>query len=472
MEKPITHFSLALACVSWLGVFGAGGARAANGAACETSAQYGSLLNADEFSAGVQALPPAALLDPPLAPVLPQQAFLQYLPAVAQQGTAASPGSPGSCEAQSFGYGLGSYTAARHADGSVKWNPGFPQNSVSSAFLYALAHKQEGKTCPQGSLALGYLRQLVAHGSPTRQLTPYYPYCSYLDTIAQQPDFPNSYPDMQRFRIGSYAALTISDNPDAILRIKQYIANKQAVAFSGKVLCGYEKRPTFTNGVIYETGVVPDSGHGQLVVGYSDKVGAAGRTGALLIQNSFGVNWPPAGAGSIAPRGMAYWSYNTFARTQQLAAVAYPRAELTPGEPLLSANDSRAPLATIRRAYQWAPGGGPNAYLILTHVFGNPVLLTSVELTEPGAGRLTVTANYGQYISSGYSYLKRADGSAFLSGVYRVTLKGLNLAGEKVSWTGAVDIGASRPVTLAGKSMGGVVVTGSTGAPVIVSVSR
>ncbi len=84
---------------------------------------YGSLLNAEEFNEAVQALPPAALMTPPVQPPLPPSASLDNLPAVSQQGTATPPGlgNPGSCEAQSFGYGLGSYTAARRPDGSSKW---------------------------------------------------------------------------------------------------------------------------------------------------------------------------------------------------------------------------------------------------------------------------------------------------------------------------------------------------------------
>jgi CRISPR associated protein Cas1 len=89
-----------------------------------------------EFDTSVQALPPAAFrvpLVPP--PKLGAQAFLHNLPAVSQQGTAVVPGSPGSCEAQSFGYGLGSYTAALDQNGLPKWNPALPQYSVSAAYL-------------------------------------------------------------------------------------------------------------------------------------------------------------------------------------------------------------------------------------------------------------------------------------------------------------------------------------------------
>ncbi|WGJ13431.1 hypothetical protein QEV83_12050 [Methylocapsa sp. D3K7] len=440
---------------------------------CEDSAPFGSLLNSAEFDASVQALPPAAFHIPPLAaPKLGPQAFLSNLPAVSQQGTAASPGSPGSCEAQSFGYGLGSYTAALKPDGSPKWNPALPQFSVSAAYLYELEHLKENRACPTGSLALGYLAQLVSLGAPTRGQVPYKADCTYLDTIPQQPDFPNNYPGMQNFLIGSYAAFHIDTNPAAAVDlIKQFISAGQAVAFSGKVLCGYGKTPQFQNGVIYETATVPPpSGHGQLVVGYNDKAGTPGNTGALLIQNSFGTTWPPTSGGkSAAPAGMAYWSYNSFETTQLLAAVAYPRSTSIAGALLLRASSSAAPTAAIGRAFQWAPGTEPGAYLILTHIFLEPALLDSVMLTEPGSAPVTATAVYGQYISNGYSYLKRTDGSAFLAGTYKLTLNGHDLKGQAVTYTGSVKIGGSRPVTAAGKSMAGQSITGSTGAPATLS---
>jgi hypothetical protein len=119
----------------------------------------------------------------------------------------------------------------------------------------------------------------------------------------------------------------------ALQRIKEYIANGQAVAFSGYVLCGYGTNLPMQDGVIYETSYIigangQPAGHGQLVVGYDDNVGTPGDQGALLIRNSFGTGWPAsAGAtSSLAPPGMAYWSYNSFEQTQHLAAVAYPRA--------------------------------------------------------------------------------------------------------------------------------------------------
>jgi hypothetical protein len=460
--------ALGLACAAFVMVWSiatAPAAALAGGKPCADSGPFGSLLDSTEFDASVHALPPAALLNPPVPPPLPQQAFLDNLPAVSQQGTAANPGSPGSCEAQSFGYGLGSYTAARKPDNSPKWNPALAQNSVSPAYLYALAHTIEGRTCPTGSLALGYLAQLVSFGAPTRDHVPYEPDCAYLDAIPGQRDFPQNYPAMQRFRIGSYAAFQVDSNPKvAVDLIKAYIANGQAVAFSGNVLCGYGLNLQLQDGVIYETATIPMAGHGQLVVGYDDNVGVPGKTGALLIQNSFGTDWPPASAGpSPAPPGMAYWSYDSFEQTQKLAAVAYPRSPGPPSGVRLD-RSAHAPMASITRAFQWAPSNLPGVYLILTHFFHDPVFLKSVALTEPGPGHTTATAGYGQYISTGYSYLTRNDSKAFLAGTYTLTLKGHDLSGNPITYTGAVDVGPPQPNMPAGASMAGQIITDSTGA--------
>ena len=97
---------------------------------------------------------------------------------------------------------------------------------------------------------------------------------------------------MKRFRIGSYATFHIHNNPhSAVQKIKEYIANGQAVAFSGRVLCGYGKNLPMQHGVIYETSSTigadgKPAGHGQLVVGYDDDIGIPGNPGALLIQEA------------------------------------------------------------------------------------------------------------------------------------------------------------------------------------------
>ena len=449
----------------------AGAATAQQNCTDDGSGRFGAVLDFDEFNSAVQALPPAAFLTPRVQPPLPSSSYLSNLPAVSQQGTVAMPGSPGSCEAQSFGYGLGSYTAARLPNGSHKWIAALPENSVSAAYLFAWGVFKNFAQCPKGGVALVYLNQLVGFGAPTRARIPYQADCSYFSAISQQRGFPNDYPDMKRFRIGSYAAFNIHDNPLALQTIKQYIANGQPVAFSGYVLCGYGLDLPMQDGVIYETSYVigadgQPAGHGQLVVGYDDNVGTPGNQGALLIQNSFGTGWPAsAGAtSSIAPPGMAYWSYNSFEQTQKLAAVAYPR-DPGPAAGVRLSGSRQAPLASVRSAFQWAPESWTAAptYLILTHFFQEPISIIHISLTEPG-GQTTANGRYGQNINTGYTYLKRTDGNAFVSGSWGVSIEGNDMSGNPVSYTGSIQVGQAQPNSPPEASMAGVPVTDSTGA--------
>src|SRR5260370_36300225 len=85
--------ALGLACAAFVIVASIATARAAalpGAKPCADSGPFGSLLDSAEFDASVHALPPAALLNPPVPP-LPQQAFLDNLPAVSPQGTATHP---------------------------------------------------------------------------------------------------------------------------------------------------------------------------------------------------------------------------------------------------------------------------------------------------------------------------------------------------------------------------------------------
>lgn len=458
--KPNTLIAGCLATAVLL--TGAAAARAAN---CESSANYGSTLTQADIDGAVKALPPEAFqgkYGKPVTGKLPKQVFLTNLPAVAQQGTPADPGSPGTCEAQSYGYGLGSYTAARGSDGVVKWDASIPQNATSAAWLYELVQRSSGKACPAGSRSLDYLEQLVSFGAPSRGQVPYQSNCTYLDNVNISPR-----PSMDRFLVGSYAVIPVSGNGNAVGQIRSHLAAGQAVAFTGAVLCGYAFNPAFEQGVIYKTATVPNSGHGQLLVGYDDRLGKSGAPGALLVQNSFGTSWPPSGSGSAAPAGQAFWSYNSFATTQSMAAVAYPLSA-GPGKTRLDPSPYYAPVATISRSYQWTPGGADtSAYLILGHVFSAPVKLTSVTLTEPGGSNLKVTATYGQFISSGYSYLKRSDGKSFLGGTYKLVLKAVATDGTRLSYSGKVKVKKlGRKSALAPVSMQGVAVTGPTGAAV------
>lgn len=442
----------------------AGASGASQAASCESSAAYGALYTFDDLAKAVKALPAEALMGKKGRPFksLPSKSMLTNLPAVAQQGTAAEPGFPGTCEAQAYGYGLGSYTAARTSSGERKWTANLAQNSNSAAYLYALIQKRAGRQCPEGSRGLEYLEQLVGAGAPSRVQVGYQPNCGYLDNINT-----GALPSMARFRIGSYAVIPVEGDANAVARIKSQLNAEQAVAFTGRVLCGYAKQPVFKSGVIYETATVPASGHGQLIIGYDDKIGKSGEPGAFLVQNSFGTSWPPLGSGSAAPPGQAFWSYNSFATTQFMAAVAYPVAdELT--DKRLQPSQVTAPIASVVRSYQWTPrSDDKSVYLIVRLAFADPLLLNEVRLKEPGSTPFEVTAVYGQSISAGYVYLKRSDGKAFLTGSYKLILKATTRAGAEVTYTGFVKVKKMKKAkSWSGATMQGAVITGPTGAVV------
>lgn len=414
------------------------------------SGEYGSVGNADEFANAAGALPVAALLQPPEPLALPLNVMLKNLPAIATQGTPPSPlGSPGTCEAQSFGYGLGSYTAARAPDGSVKWDAADANNAISAAFQFALAVNNGFATCPKGGLATPYLGRLASYGSPSAAEVPYQPSCAYFAGL----DLNKVYPGAQRLRIGSFATFRI-DTPGAQNRIQEYLANQQAVAFSGPVYQGYGNPggPPLSDGYFYAGNLPSAGGHGQLIVGYDNSLGAPASTkGMFLVQNSFGPAWPAID--SKAPRGMLYWSYESLLKTQKLAAVAYPYDPSPPSGMMLAATDPKAPVAAIKRAYQWAPEADGPVWLILIHHLAEPVRITSIALKEPAPGKETATGGYGQYLSSGYTYFRRNDGKAFLPGEYQVKYQAQTLGGDAVTYAGTVTVGTALPAAPAGASM-------------------
>lgn len=436
--------TLALALLSGCGGDKNSTPKAASAAPLETdNGQYGSVLNFQEFDTAPHALPAEALNVPPLPLVLPSKVLLTNTPAVSMQGTADKPGSPGTCEAQAFGYGLGSYTAARSPDGSILRDASSPDNEVSAAYQFALAVEKGFATCPQGGLATEYLSRLISFGSPSAAEVPYEPSCDYFDGI----NLVGPYAHVGRLRIGSFATFHIQ-TPRALEQIKGYLANGQAVAFSGRVLENYALAPALTDGVLYGTKIIPNSGHGQLLVGYDDGLGAPGKTGALLVQNSFGTAWPPASAGySPAPPGKIYWSYNSFLTTQYLAAVAYPRDPSPPSGTILDTGDPMAPVASITRAFQWAPADSNDVYLIFLHHFADPVQIIHLSITEPAPGTTSASAGYGQFISSGYTYLVRSDGKEFLPGDYGLKVETQLADGTVVTYRGIIPVGDALPTT-------------------------
>jgi hypothetical protein len=404
----------------------------------DEAGSFGSLVDAKEFDGAIAVVAPSALGE--ISGAIPSSVTLTNLPAISQQGTAKHQGAPGTCEAQSFGYGLGGYTAARASDGHALWDPSKPENEISAAFLYAWEHKQHPAQCGHGSGALGYLSRLASVGAPSASEVPYKPECPYLDGASY---LAGSYPDQTRFRIGSYATLHLSSA--ALPLVKELLAAGHAIAFSGPVLKGYGD-PKLEDGVLYGNATVPQSGHGQLLVGYDDAKGKAGEKGAFLVQNSFGEGWPKS-----APGGRIWISYNTLLETQKLAAVAYsfdPSA--VTGDMLASKS---GPAASVQRVFQAESKDG--AMVVLMHHFKEPVLIKSVTWKAPG--KKTVVANVGAYMQAGYTYLRRADGKGFSAGDWTITIDAATVSGDAVEYSGNVAVPAppaSRPAAAMGEVLG------------------
>ena len=445
------------------------------------SGQNGSLLDPVEFANAPQALPPEALREPPVPSPLPISFSADNLPAVSMQGTPGNLGSPGTCEAQSFGYGLGSFTAARNPDGSIIYDPSQPDSSTSAAYLFALVEQTDQLGC-SGSHATPYLAQLTAFGAPTRELLPYQPDCTYILGIQNQAEFPDGYPGMSRFQIGSFATFRVDGKDSAVplQLIKEMLANHQIVAFSGIVLQSYSTPSFSKDGVICPTATIPGSGHGQLVVGYNDALDACTTkctgvpTGAVLVQNSFGTGWPPPGSGSVAPPGQAYWSYCTFFSTQMFAATAYPVDNGPLGGVILKATGTGAPAGSIERAFQWSalktsvwPQG--ETYFVLMHHFDAPILLNTIALTDP-SGHQTATAVYKQFIRNGYTYLLRFDDKEFQPGNWALTLQGETVDHKAISYTGTISVGDAQPNAPSPAPMSGTI-RGTTMADATITTS-
>src|SRR4051812_19776199 len=112
------------------------------------------------------------------------------------------------------------------------------------------------------------MRRLITQGSPKLTEVPYYADCDYLDHVDLAPEGS----DPGRLRIGSFASFAPMDVSPTL--IKRFLANDQAVALGGLVYDNYVN-PTIplSAGIYYGGTPVPDSGHGQLLVGYDDRRG-------------------------------------------------------------------------------------------------------------------------------------------------------------------------------------------------------
>ena len=304
---------------------------------------------------------------------------LRGLPPVMMQGTVTSLGYPGSCEADSFGYGLGTYTAARGYPG---FDPASADDQISAAYLFSWAQHRAGvKTC-QGSLALPYLGLLIARGAPSALQVPYKPDCAYIDGLNANIE---SYSGIGKFAIGSYKTLPnfLNGQSKYLGLFKQYLNAGHAIAFSGLVANGYDNPATAMVKRAYApASFITGSGHGQLIVRYDDSLG---HRGAFLVQNSFGTDWPYLGATHPLMKGRLWWSYESFFASQGFGAVAYPIPAPTVrwGAVTLTSSTSGAPVARVVEAHRADDRG--QSFAVFELDFAQPVQLDTIRVTPPHA---------------------------------------------------------------------------------------
>jgi len=388
---------------------------------------------------------------------LPSSAFLPTFPPVGQQGTGANQtGYPGTCIAWSYGYGVGSYAAAQNPDLTLPANFTFNSSNVASPMaLYEMAILElgvnaTGKINTAGNFVACtgsydvYLPFMVGYGSATLSQVAYVPSATKMlsgaNTVA-------SVPRDASLSLGGFGVLLPprergnSTPPPTVDQLKQFLVNGQPIAFATEIWNNFVSLPT-TAGVYYGSGCAK-GGHGMVIVGYNDDVGAPGQKGAFLVQNSFNTTWPdpgfyptPSPCPSAVPSpdasplvlaspGQFYLAYSAFNSTSSGAAVAYP---VQPSPP--------AGNASLGSAYQVTAGN--TCILVFNHWFPQPLLRQSVTVTDPQGN---VAVNPLEFpLRNGYTHVRRTDGQSFLSGTYRV-----NLATSGGNYTGNVTVGNVSP---------------------------
>ena len=373
---------------------------------------------------------------------------LTNLPSISTQGIGGHVGSPGSCEAQSFGYCLGAYTAARNVDGSFKWSAADPANQPSAAWLYQWEHhitEHDARVCPKGSGAKPYLDRLVADGAPSTAQVPYDPRdyatvraeCRYIKGL----DVARMWPGETRLTIGSYKILRKILNQEAtyLPRFKDLIRCGHAIAFTGLVAKQYAvPAPPLTSGVFTApSGFNKPSGHGQVIVGFDD---ARGPRGAFLVQNSFGTEWNAGPASDPGRNGRIWWDYDAFFASQNYAAIAFPAPppalRFPPHATGLQSDDSGAPQFTITDAVRHSAGGAHHL-IFVTHA-SDALTIRKVDVRTPAGDVFFTVLNESMRL--GYQYVLRVD-QPFGPGDYGVTYTARTRSGRMVTYRGSVRVG-------------------------------
>jgi hypothetical protein len=431
----------------------------------EETLDFGALQDAQSPQDALQMLSPQALANLPPASVASRVILQHVPPVVAQGGELHDLGTPGTCESQSFAYGLGSSIASLNTAGAPIRNVLLPENEVSRAWMYAKQTQAlDGGKCG-GSQAYWYLNELILNGAASEAQVSYQADCTYLEGI----DTTIEPPGAQRFQIAGFSARKIDSTSltEVLPVMKAILASGFPIAFSGFVPSGYIRGLSLTDGVYYPALFQLNSGHGQFIIGYDDTIGDPQRgKGAFLVQNSFGPFWPFVETPNPAGPGRIWYSYEHFFEGQVLVATGYPIAQRTAGIRLRS-SDPGAPVVTVTNAYQWSPFES-RVYLIVHLSFDEPMRVLQIALTEHPPTSVTATGGYAaNFLRQNYALLQRDDGHAFLHGEYTLQLQTerttqQNIPGQIYSYAGEIEVQAPRYSSQPAASMKGVTVLDST----------
>jgi C1A family cysteine protease len=190
----------------------------------------------------------------------------------------------GSCTAQA-GVGLLEYFERRafshHLD-------------ASRMFLYKVTRNLMQLTGDTGATIRDTMKAMVLFGIPPEKYWEY-----YIPTFDDEPSafcyaFAQNYQTIQYYRHDPPGT-----SPGTLLTsIKTYLAAKLPCIFGFAAFSSIPRRNEGTGDIPFPTlGDVFLGGHAVVTVGFNDKHKIAGDTGALLIRNSWGVEWGEAGYG-------------------------------------------------------------------------------------------------------------------------------------------------------------------------------
>ncbi|HXW76518.1 MAG TPA: hypothetical protein VEJ20_03825 [Candidatus Eremiobacteraceae bacterium] len=380
------------------------------------------------------------------APPTATRVVLKNLPAVSTQGVPGNVGDPGSCEAQSFGYCLGSYTAARMPNGTIKWDAGDARNEPSAGWLYrwqVVKTTPNDGPCPNGSLAVPYVQRLISTGAPSTAAFPYNPHdlttpsavCTYIDGF----NVSTVGPDAKRFLLGSYKAFSdVQGGKNRFLdTFKSLIRHGHAIAFSGLVPYVYcvESPPLVKGAFTAPKGFIQKSGHGQVIVGFDDSIGP---DGAFLVQNSFGPGWNPGPYDHIGRNGRIWYGYDAWFEGQEFALIAFSNQTGPPtGVRLtgsLNGSPTGMPALYVRESRRYQQGG--NAYLALVLHAEDALEILQVQVTGPKG--FTSTQKLDELLRFGYAYVERKP--PYAPGRYAVQITAKLHDGAGVIYQGHIDV--------------------------------